>query len=459
MKILQVVKLPRAWFVAALASSVMFAAGETRAEVTIAEAKGFTFFTDGRVNTFASLGFGDEFPAATPNTDGGPPHSPVGETALYAQGQNSDQDDSKGKYLAVRGRNGFLGTVLGLGMKKDLTPTTKIKGYIALWGHAETFNRERSNFSEFDVRQGFMALEGPWGSLTAGRAIGLFGRMSTDIDFNYGHNFGLGYPCGDAQGPTCGHIGTGVMFPGFAAGFQYSSPSLGGLQLHAGLYDPVRLLGAWNRAAIARPEGAISFETKFARTGMFKVQAEGMIQPLSRLQVDEMTMQKSLRSENVWGAAGGARFEYSVIRLGAAAFRGKGLGQYYALQNSPVVFSPASYDIRSFTGVYAQAAVVLDKLQFSAGAGRVSVDQLEDDKKDFSLSNAKSQTGVSAAVYYHLSDALVLGLDYFRFQADWYGAPRSGIGPDGSTVVLLGGYLPAEKQVVTYINTGATFHW
>lgn len=457
MKILQVVKLPRAWFVAALASSVMFAAGETRAEVTIAEAKGFTFFTDGRINTFASLGFGDEFPTATPNTDGGPPHSPVGETALYAQGQNSDQDDSKGKYFAVRGRNGFMGTVLALGMKKDVTPTTKIKGYIALWGHAESFNRDRSNFSDFDVRQGYMELNGPWGDLVAGRSLGLFGRMSTDIDFNYGHNFGLGYPCGDAQGPTCGHIGTGVMFPGFAAGFQYSTPSLGGLKLHAGVYDPVRLLGAWNRAAIARPEGAVSFETKFGKTGMFKLQAEGMVQPLSRLEVD-MAGNKSLRSENVWGAAGGARLEYSVLRFGAAAFRGKGLGQYYALQNSPVVFSPATYDIRSFTGLYAQAAVVLEKVQFSAGAGRVSVDLLPADKVDATLSNAKSQTGISAAVYYHLTEALVLGLDYFRFQADWYGAPRSTVDAAGATQILPG-FLKAEKQVVTYINAGATFHW
>lgn len=458
MRILQFVGLQRAWFVAALASSVLLTAGETRAEVTLAEAKGFQFFTDGRINTFASLGFGDEFPEATPNTDGGPPHAPVGETALYAQGQNSDQDDSKGKYFAVRGRNGFMGTVLALGMRKDVTATTKVKGYISLWGHAESFNRDRTNFSDFDVREGYMAFEGPWGNLTAGRALGLFGRMSTDIDFNYGHNFGLGYPCGDAQGPTCGHIGTGVMFPGFAAGFQYSTPSLGGLKLHAGLYDPVRLLGAWNRAAIARPEGAISFETKFGKTGMFKLQAEGMVQPLSRLQVDPMTMQKSLRSENVWGAAGGARFEYGVFRLGAAAFRGKGLGQYYALQNSPVVFSPQSYDIRSFTGLYAQAAVVVDKVQLSAGAGRVSVDLLPGDKKDYTLSNAKSQTGISAAVYYHLSEALVLGLDYFRFQADWHGAPRSGLDAAGAPV-LLSGFLAPEKQVVTYINAGATFHW
>jgi len=241
------------------------------------------------------------------------------------------------------------------------------------------------------------------------------------------------------------------------AGFQYSTPSVGGLKLHAGLYDPVRLLGAWNRAAIARPEGALSFEQKFGGSGFVKLQVEGMVQPLSRLVV-EMNGAKRLINDQVWGAAAGGRFEYGPIRLGASAFRGKGLGQYYALQNSPVVFSPNNYDIRSFTGIYAQAAVVVGAVQFSAGAGRVSVDLLASDKVDPTLSNAKSQTGLSLATYYSISDSLVLGLDYFRFQADWYGAPRSTVDAAGANVILPG-FLKGERQVVSYINAGATFHW
>lgn len=453
-----VVRRSRAWLAAALAGSVLGSAQVARAEVTLAEAKGFQFFTEGRVNTFASLGFGDEFPAANPNPDGGPPHSVVGETALYAQGQNTDQDDARGKYLAIRGRNGFLATVLALGTKKKITETTSVKGYVSLWGHAESYNRDRSNFSDFDVREGYMAFDGPWGSFTAGRALGLFGRISTEIDFNYGHNYGLGYPCGDAQGPTCGHIGTGVMFPGFAAGFQYSSPSLEGLKVHFGLYDPVRLLGAWNRANIARPEGAFSYENTLGGKGLIKLQVEGMWQPISRLVVSsDPAAPKTLRTDAVWGAAAGARFELGPVRLGAAAFRGKGLGQYYALQNSPVVFGP-TYDVRSFTGVYAQGALVFGPVQLSAGVGRVSVDQLAYDKTDATLSNAKSQTGASVAVYYSLSESLVLGLDYFRFQADWYGAPRSTTDAGGNTVILPG-YITPERQVVNYINAGATFHW
>lgn len=448
----------RARIAAALAGCVLFGASASHAEITLVEANGFSFFTDGRINTFASLGFGDEFPTASPNPDGGDEHTVVGETALYAQGQNTDQDDAKGKYFAVRGRNGFVGSILALGMRKKLTETTSVKSYIALWGHAETFNRDRTLFSNFDVREGYMAFDGPWGTLTAGRALGLYGRQSVEINFTYGHNYGLGYPCGDAQGPTCGHIGTGVMFPGFAAGFQYSTPSLGGLKVHAGIYDPVRLLGAWNRATVPRPEGAVSFEKKFGTSGLFKAEVEAMWQRISRLELD-MNGAQTLKNDSVWGVAGGARFETGPVRLGAAAFHGKGLGAYYALQNSPAVFSPISLEVRNFTGVYGQGALVFGPVQVAAGFGTVHISQLDADLKDASQSNAKSQTGLSLAGYYSISDSLVLGLDYFRFQADWYGAPRSVVDASSGNTVLLGGFIKPEKQVVNYINAGATFHW
>ena len=91
-------------------------------------------------------------------------------------------------------------------------------------------------------------------------AISVFyGRISTETDFIYGHNYGLGLPCMDVGGnPTCGHVGTGVMGAGFGAGFAYSTPSFAGLKLKVGLYDPVRILGGWDRAALLRPEGQLA---------------------------------------------------------------------------------------------------------------------------------------------------------------------------------------------------------
>jgi len=420
-----------------------------RAELTVAEKNGWRLYTEGRINTFASLGFGEDFPTPPPGSS----YSIVGEGAPGAAGQNTEQDDVDNEYFAVRGRNGFMSTILGLGMVRDLTPTTKVRGYIALWGHAESYDRSRSYTSELDVREGYVNFDGPWGAFNAGRMLGLFGRISTEIDFNYGHNFGLGNPCGDIQGPTCGHIGTGVMFPGFASGFSYATPKLAGVQLQVGIFDPVRVLGAWNRAPMPRPEGALTFEQKLGATNLLKLQLEGMWQPVARGTVDEAGVADTVTSK-VWGAAAGGRVEVGPVRFGAAAFMGQGLGQYYALQNSPVAFNTSTKELRFFKGLYAQAALVLGRVQLAAGAGQVRVDELDADKTNGSLSNAKSQTGLSAAVYYGLSDNLVLGLDYFRFQTDWYGAPIV----DPTTMAVTGRHAP-ERQVVNYINAGATYHW
>jgi hypothetical protein len=61
-----------------------------------------------------------------------------------------------------------------------------------------------------------------------------------------------------------------------------------------------------------------------------------------------------------------------------------------------------------------------------------------------------------------MTENLVLAIDYLLFRADWWGARNSTCTVDagGNCVpVLLPGYLPAEKQIVHFINVGATFHW
>ncbi len=431
------------------------------AEVTLFEQNGWRFFADGRVNAFYSYGFGDGFPEPTPNPTG-VPHTVIGISGGAGQ-STPRQSDAENRYSTMRVRSGFVGTVFGMGLQREVVRGTTAKGFIGLWAIVESIGREKQTIGYVDAREGYVVLDGPWGSLTAGRTLGLFGRISTEIDFMYGHNFGLGYPCGDEAGPTCGHIGTGVMFPGFAAGFMYGTPSLAGVKLQVGLYDPVRLLGAWDRTNVLRPEAALSFETKLGTAGMLKLSAEGMYQPLSRVltAVDANgTRVETNLSGEVWGASAGGRLEAGPVRFGASVFRGSGLGYYYALQNAPSVFDVTTRELRTFTGMYAQSALVLGKAQVSLGAGRVYLDQLESDRRDAGLSMAKGQTGVSAAFYYHVSPNLVLGLDYFRFMADWYGAPNSAPSPDpGSGPVLTGGVLAPEKQALNFLNAGATVHW
>lgn len=432
-------------------------AAPAAAEVTFIEKDGFSFFTDGRINAFFSQGIGDDFPQPTDNPNG-PSHTVVGSGQPFTAGYVSNQGDANGRYNGQRIRSGFLASILAFGMKGQISETTRIKAYVSLWGTAQTYARDRtqdvgrSTSKGFDVREGYLNVEGPWGGVTAGRQLGIFGRMGTaEIDFNYGHNYGLGLPCVDDFYASCGHIGTGTLGPGFAAGFVYATPNLSGVKLQAGIFDPVRLLGVWERVPYPRPEGQLSYERVLSPTVMFKLAVEGMYQYMGIL--------GDTRSTSVWGVSGGGRLEMGPVRLGLSAFRGKGLGDYVALQNSSSSFSTTTQELRSFSGLYAQSALVFGPSQISLGVGQVIDDQLASDKIDPSTSGLKSQTGLSLGYYHNVTDHLALGVDYFRFQTDWWGAPNSMVDPNTGSIVILPGVLKPEKQVINFFNAGATYHW
>jgi hypothetical protein len=424
------------------------------AETTLIEKDGWRFSFDGRVNAFLSVGQGDDFPSPTPNPAAPDmTHEVMG--AIKPPGVpdvgwvSSELSDANGKYFAMRVRSGMVGNVLGFGLARDMTPTTSVKAYVSIWSTIETLGRDKWAPVIPEAREGYFNVTGPWGSATVGRTFGWFGRMSTEIDYLYGHPYGVGLPCTDELGPACGHIGTGVAFPGYSAGFSYSTPSFGGLQLNVGVYDPIVFAPEWKRAPLLRPEGALTFQTNLGGAGLLKVGAEGLYQPLGRIgeskdaipvKIDEKT--------SVWGAAGGVRLELGPARLGAAFFRGRGIGMTYALQKTSVSLSPATNELRTFTGVYGQASLVFGKLQVSAGGGVAAADQLSSDRVNTNLSVIHQQIGVSAALYYSLTDSVVLGLDYFRFMARWYGAPRADFT-----------LLPGEKQDLNFINAGLTYHW
>jgi hypothetical protein len=426
------------------------------ADLTLLEHDGWTFFTDGRINSFFSAATGDDFPKRDPN-DPTRVADPIGSGQQFFTAGFPNDQFFKQKYFGTRVRSGFLGSIIAFGVKKNVTEWTTVKSYISLWGTSESYARDRRNdFGDatskgFDVREGWVSIDGPWGSFIAGRQSGILGGISTEIDFLYGHNFGVGLPCLEIYYPTCGHIGTGALGPGFAAGFSYLTPSLSGLRVKAALYDPVRLLGVWERVPYPRPEGAIMYERRVTPAFLFKLQFEGMYQYMGQIASD--------RHDSVYGLAGGGRFEIGPFRLGLSAFYGRGLGTYVALQNASSTFNGGSRNLRYFTGLYAQTAVVFGREQVSAGIGRVKDDLLPEDRTDLSTSNLKYQTGISGAFYHRLSENLVLGIDYFYFRTDWWGGAAFSIDPTTMAPVASGGLLPGEKQVVQLVNVGATFYW
>src|SRR5262249_33639961 len=172
-----------------------------------------------------------------------------------------DGSSGQGALGASRVRSGFLPNILGIGLRKQLTDRTKLDVFISTWAAAETINRRTFHPNNPDVREAYARFEGPFGSVLVGRALSLFSRGEVEIDFLYGHGYGVGNPAGfDEQGPSAGHIGYGVIAPVFVSGVVYATPKIHGLQLTAGYYDPATTLGLYlGRTKYGRPEARGSY--------------------------------------------------------------------------------------------------------------------------------------------------------------------------------------------------------
>jgi hypothetical protein len=446
-------------FALCLAACMAFSRAAS-AEVVLTEQDGWTFSFDGRVNGFMSGGFGDNLPLPTgagTHTVMGTEPDAIDSVPDVGWHVNFGQADPNNKFTNIRVRSGFYGNILGFAVTKRLGESTTVRGYVSIWSTIESLGEDKWAPINPVAREGFLTVTGNWGAVSVGRMLGYLGRLSYEIDSAYGHGFGVGLPCTDSLGPACGHIGTGELFPGYGAGVVYNTPSLGGLKLHVGIYDPIIFSAAsddWSRASLPRPEGALYFDRRLGGAARIKVGAEGMVQQLSRT-CPNAAGEPATCKGTVWGAAGGLLLAVGPLRVGLSGFTGKGLGLFYALQKTHAT-EDRTHEFRTFTGFYSQTGLEFGRLLITGGFGMSLVNQTNDDKLNIpdstiqgsGLSVIRYHRGISGGVYFHAADNIVLGLDYFNFAAGWWGAPLGG-----------GNKLAGEKQIVNFVNGGVTYYW
>jgi hypothetical protein len=415
------------------------------AEVTLAKSDGgWEFYTEGRVGGFVEVLRGDGFPDGIDRNMGMTLHS-IGDGGIVIPGDSINLPNGavgNGAIEASRVRSGFLGNILAFGLRRKLTERTTLRAYFSLWAAVET-NGERKFLPELpDAREGYVEVSGPAGTLLVGRALTLYSRGATEIDFLYAHRYGVGNPAGfTSQGPSGGQIGYGVLANGFSAGIAYATPSLHGLRLTVGYYDPSTFVGLyWGRTKYGRPEAELTFDQPLGGLGKIHLFVNGAWQKIYAVSAD--------RSATVYGGGAGGRLELGPFHLGVAGHYGKGLGLNYAFDNSQTIFEQAhTQEMRKFDGLYVQLQFVLGRFDLSAGWGETRVHEVvgDVDPQYFdpntgmaSVSVLKDQMGINAGVVYHFSQELHFDIDYFRADAEWW----------------LG-----ERQVVNVINSGLTLTW
>jgi Gram-negative porin len=406
------------------------------AEKVIATVDNWQVYTDGRVGAFLTWVHGDPAPLAS-----------AGESIVgggWSAPTEPNTDNSRGTINMMRIRSGFLGNQLGLGVRGPVTQWTTVTGYMQIWAWTESDERNKTNINYADVRQGYAKLEGPWGSLLAGRTRTLFSRGATDIDVLYGHRWGVGgYGTPNMiqnRGPTQGMVGFGVMGSGFGAGMIYGTPVASGFQLNVGIFDPATLGGVgWNGTKYVRPEAELTFERRLGETGKLVLFGDFVYQNIYKPGSCTVSANNPCAplEESVEGVGYGGRFELGPFHLGAAGFYGKGLGTSFALENSYAAADPNG-TLRWSDGYYLQSQLVLSKFDLFAGWGIVRMFLTDLDKNTTGLSVLKHQMGINAGLVYNMTPNVHFDLEYFRAEATWF----------------LG-----EKQVLNCGATGMTFNW
>lgn len=430
-----------------------------RAEIPIVDIGGWQFYTNGRVSAFVSYANGDSFPPNHQDYNGNQITILPGAGLDVSNASTDAPGSEQGHHESTRVRSGFVGNVLGFGLRRSLTEATTLEAYMHIASYIESESRRKYRPVPADVREAYAKFEGPWGSLLAGRSLTLFSRGATIIDFLYGHGYGVGFPGSvDSNGPTAGHIGFGVLGNGFAAGIVYETPSLAGLKLAIGAYDPSSLVGSpWVRTKWLRPEAEVNYELSLGDLGLVHLFVNGTWQKLFKAGDTDST--------DAIGAGYGGRIELGPVHLGVAGHRGKGLGLSYALEPSETTvasFPGQNDELRYTDAYYVQGQLALGSFDLSAGIGATRVHLLDNDKIDLrdddsnpatysddddatpglpdpiEFSVAKQQLGISAGVVYHFSEQLHLDVDYFRAQFEWH---------------------QGEKQSVNFVNAGMTVQW
>ena len=401
------------------------------AEVPIVKTDLWELYTTGRINAFFSYGFGDANPYALPGENipaGGGLNT--GNDVIPQVGPDGKPLPVQGTFRSMRVRSGFVPNVFGLGLRRKMSEDTMLSIYFAIWATIESEGQRKASPVFADAREGYFKVESQrWGSLVAGRALDLFSRGATQNDFLYGHGYGLGFPGNiDTYGPTNGMIGFGVLAAFFTPGLVYATPTVAGLQLSVGVYDPTTLPGYYEATRDARPETELTYDV-----------AGGIVKAHIFVNGAYQTFNKpgSNDSVNGYGAGYGGRLEVGPVHLGVAGHYGKGLGMQYAFQPGDISVSP-NLELRTFDGYSALGQVVVGPVDLNAGWGISRTYALDSDKVMGANISLPQQWAISAGVVYHVTSYLHLDVDYLHALASW---------------------TLNEGQVMNFINTGITATW
>ena len=244
--------------------------------------------------------------------------------AMYQSESEDGQTGTAGGLVGVGGKGLYYGTGLlpsfatftakgkegntDLGVQFGFAPQVQCGG-----------NAHDCFGAQIDMRQVFMTVGGSWGTITAGKEIGIYQRSNILSDQTL---FGVGGGGIAPGGTTLGRIGYGYIYTNFVPQFSYSSPAGRSTSFNIGLMEG-SAFGSYSEITTPRLEAEVSFKAG----DNFTVFVGGTANPAKDPIADD--------SKTAVGGSGGLTYKGSNFSVHGSGYFGKGLG-------TTLMFSPLS---------------------------------------------------------------------------------------------------------------------
>jgi hypothetical protein len=394
----------------ALLLIVALYAGPTRADVTIFDHDGWSFYTAGLVAAHYQLVKGDGDPDTM--------HGVLLGGKILSSGQEDTTGGSK-EVTISRIRGGFVGTQIGFGVNRQLTMNTRVESFMAVSLIDISSDRGQAPSKNVDFREAWAAVVSPYGTFKFGRMFSIFGSASAQVVL-MAYRYGVGHPCTVSSSViTCGSVGAGPLYAGFDAQMRYISPRLAGFQLQVAVVDPTESNASilYTLTAVPRFDGEINYDNTIGPARL-RVFAQGITDRPVR--VNSTT--NSLETLNAWGAMGALLLDVGGLSLGGGGWTGSAIGTRVPLEAEDPTF-PIAYDQtgkpRMFRGFFGNAQYNYEGTALTVGGGIVYVEATDDDQTTMMFSLLDHNQEVHA-VLTHKFDAIVLNAEYMRWKSVWH---------------------------------------
>jgi predicted porin len=394
-----------AWTTGRTVTALVLALVAARADaaITVGSSDGWNLTIGGFVNGFLVSESGD----AAPHPD------------LYGRASKDSN---------IRIRTGLLPGLLGFTAAAPEVEGIKTAARVGFYPQINSAAGARTSIdtvhgANVDLRELNFTVDGSFGQVLVGRAIGLYQAKNILTDMSL---FGVGVSGPFDNGPTLGHIGIGYLYPSFLGQVRYTSPDLSGAKIAVAILDPASVSTETLHSSPTF-EGELSYAGKSGETS-YQAWLSGVYQSSK---VPGETASTTVTSA---GGAGGVGVGFSGLDLLLSGFIGSAIGTTGVINSSATL--DADNKARTSAGLLAQATYAIGKAKLGLNYSRLGLTKTTADKASTPDGLLDSRQAITGGIWYDLVPSVKLVAEFTRADLKFADATKQ-----GSNTIGVGGFL------------------